>query len=178
MSSPFADEAKNIIANAPKPDADAKIIKELSPVDSGDETIEKPKKKRKYTKRKTSTRITKAEREHIERSARALNTFIFTSACAFLGTGEAWPEKDQEEVMDKALARYLEDKGYSIPPEIILFGAYSVYVKDLSVKPTIREKFAEKMGFIKKFKSVKFWGFLKKKHDANKQALKPFKKGK
>ena len=81
-------------------------------------------------------------------------------------------------VLKAALARYLEDKGYSIPPEIILFGAYSVYVKDLSVKPTIREKFAEKMGFVKKFKSFKFLGFLKKKHDANKQALKPFKKGK
>jgi hypothetical protein len=167
MSTPFDNEAKNILDNAPKPDADASTIKEAGnftpePIKEVNAPVaKKPRKPRKPRKKK----LNKEQAAAFYEGARGLNGLVFGLTCAFTGTGEAWPEDDKAEVMDKVLARYLEIKDYMPPAEIALLQAYGSYLSHVATNETVKQNVSKRFGFFKRVKLFsKIGGIFKKKN--------------
>jgi hypothetical protein len=158
MSTQFEDEADSILKNAPEPDADAATIREH------DDGGAAPPRRRgrppgSGAGKKPKTNVVKftplKPDEYID-SAKAVNTVIFSTACIFVGTGDAWPQKEKEDIMDKALARYMSLKNYAPPPEMALIAAYAGYVHEIAQKETV------KTGFLKRFGGIGLkFGFVR-----------------
>lgn len=141
MSKEFEKDAKSILDNAPAPDADAAVIKEVK------EEKEKPKK-RGRPKGSTSKKTNKTKNENnpnLEAAAKAINGCVFGVTCSFFGTAEAWPSEERAEAVDKALERYLELKDIDIPPELILAGAYSLYLAEIAKKEEVQSSIKSKL---------------------------------
>lgn len=166
----FDTEAAAMLKNAPKPDAEAAVIKEAATED------EAPKRGRGRPKGSgTKARATKKKAalisaEEFEATAKAFNTIVFSLACVVTGTGDAWPEDERAATLDKAAARYAELRNISVPPEIILLSAYSLYMKDTLTKPTVKESIARRFGALKRFRVIGFFGrwFARKNEAENK----------
>lgn len=168
MSSTFEKEAGGILENAPKPDADASVIKEVSEDDA-------PKKKRGRPKGSGSTTTTrrgrpkkksKSDIEQIEAGARGINSAVFASACVLSGTGDAWPDETREKAMDQALARYFIDKDITPPAEVALLAVYSEYLQSTVNKPTVKEGLKIRFGGWKA--KIRFPRIFKKKNATQK----------
>lgn len=166
----FDTEAENIIKNAPKPDAEATTIRELS--SDGDPTPEKKKRGRpvgwkpKNKKEKSDSGISA---EEYEWSAKAINSLVFSTLCIAIGTADAWPEKEREELLDKSLTRYMTSKNYYVPPEVILLGGYAKYINSVFTKETVLEKLNQRFGAWKKIKLINgIAEYFRKRKDAAK----------
>lgn len=146
--SKFEAEAQQILNKAAAPDADAAVIKEVIPPDeSGTGRKRGPYKKRNGgTSKKAQGAKEKIDPALYEQSAKAINTIVFSVACGVCGTSDAWPEADRAKAMDLAAARYMETKGYIMPPEVILLQAYAQYFSEVSQKETVKENFVKRFG--------------------------------
>lgn len=169
MSSQFEKEAKEIIGDLPKPDADAKVIKELNVIE------DKPKRGRpkgstnNSAPKKPRTRkdkISKADREAMEDAAKAINACFFAGACAFFGTADAWPEDNEADKIDRALVRYFEIRDINFPPEVLLAGAYLKFMAQTAKKPTVAELIKQRFYGWKKFLNPVKWFKRKPRNDA------------
>lgn len=150
MSSQFEDEAETILKNAPAPDAEASTIREA---ENGGAAAPRrrgrPPGSNKNKSVKTKTDAVPRIRGDFDASAKAVNTVVFSLACVFTGTKEAWPENDKAEVMDKALSRYMEIKDYTPPPEAALLAAYAQYISDIAQKESVKAGIAKRFGGFK-----------------------------
>jgi hypothetical protein len=152
----FDEEAKKMLSNAPKPDAEAGIIKEIP---EKEETKPEPKRdyKAEYKRRKTGGGRKKKSAsgknttdDVYYKSARAVNAIVFTSACAVTGTGAAFPPDEKAEVMDRALERYFELKDITVAPELILLAAYGEYLKHLTTDEEVVASASKRFGWVKR----------------------------
>lgn len=150
MSTGFIDDAAELVRNAPAPDAEAVTIKELG--DMPRKRGRPPKSGGVAPQKKNVKQKNPQEFMDFETGAKAINTAVFATACAFCGTSEAWPEVEREKVMDLALTRYLALKNVNIPAEFILLGAYAKYFGEVATNPKVQENFAVRFSFLKKVK--------------------------
>lgn len=145
--SKFETEAQQILNKAAAPDADAAVIKEVIPDESGTGRKRGPYKKRdKNGNVKKGGTKEKIDPAIYEQSAKAINTIVFSVTCGVCGTSDAWPEADRAKAMDLAAARYMETKNYVMPPEVILLQAYAQYFSEVSRKETVKENFVKRFG--------------------------------
>jgi len=174
----FDKEAENIIQNAPKPDAEAQTIREVNDDNPA------PKKRGRPAGSTNSAPKNKKEKsgiskEEYEWSAKAINSMMFSLICVTVGTGDAWPEKEREALLDKSLTRYMEMKNYYVPPEIILLGGYARYMNDVLTKETVLEKINQRFGALKKIRLINGVAeyFRKRKEAAKNKPQNEEKKG-
>lgn len=89
-----------------------------------------------------------ATEEETMQGAIAINTMVFTMAYVVTGAEDAFPEKEKAAAMDKALQRYMMMKGFTVPPEVALFAAYGIWVKELAGKDSVKKSLNARFGGI------------------------------